>query len=245
MGLKPAISRLALQFSRGAALISGVLFLTLFGVRAEDGWAEALSRMPLGQSVGELNRTNCAQLMLGALRSNQVVQALVFMPGATDEFYMFRRAKAELTNASPTLLDAVRALTNQTLIRASFRAPFLLLHTDEDSLQTDFQSHHEPTANRLKTTRLAGRQFYVDRDWDFVQPILRRALRVDLRPWQHSTDSWHFYRHNFAGWNLNGWETLECAALAGKSRFSVHRGQVVFEADPRVRTNLRFEDQQK
>jgi hypothetical protein len=139
----------------------------------------------------------------------------------------------------------VRALTNQTFIRATFRDPILLLHTAEDPLIPDIQVEHEATAARLKQTRMANRQLYADRDWDYVQPILRRALRIDLHPWKNSTDSWHFYRHNFAGWRLSGWEALQCVALAGKSRFSVRRDQVVFEPDPRVCTNLRFETRQR
>src|SRR5712671_3898712 len=70
-----------------------------------DLWPAALERMPLGTKVSELNQTNCVALILNAFRSNDVVKALIFMPGATDEFYMFHRARATLTNSSPTLLD--------------------------------------------------------------------------------------------------------------------------------------------
>ncbi len=45
--------------------------------------------MPLGTNVTELNRTNCVGIMLRAFQSNNVVKALIFMPGATDEFYFF------------------------------------------------------------------------------------------------------------------------------------------------------------
>jgi hypothetical protein len=89
------------------------------------GWQEALQQMPLGANVRELNETNCVALVLKGFGSNQVVKALIFMPGATDEFYMFHRAKAVLTNNAPTLLDALNALTGQTLIRVTFRPPFI------------------------------------------------------------------------------------------------------------------------
>ena len=107
------------------------------GVSAGEPWQDALARMPLGvpqSGVIELNRTNCVPLMLDAFQSNGVVKALIFMPGATDELCFFRRAHATLTNANPTLLDAVTALTNQTFIQATFQPPLLLLHTTEDSL---------------------------------------------------------------------------------------------------------------
>ena len=81
---------------------------------ADENWQSALSVMPLATNVTELNRTNCVPLLLNSFQSNGVVKALIFMPGATDELYFFRRAHATLTNSNPSLLDAVTALTNQT-----------------------------------------------------------------------------------------------------------------------------------
>jgi hypothetical protein len=202
---------------------------------AEPSWPEALSRMPLGAAVKELNRTNCVDLMLRAFRSNNVVKALIFMPGATDEFYMFRRARAELTNSSPSLLDAVCALTNQTLIRVTFRPPLLLLHTDEDPLEPLVVVEDQQTADKIKQRCFVAHGLYNDRDWDFLEPILQHALKTDLRPWRYRFDSWHFYRHSFAAWNLTGWEAMEAAALAGKTKVTVRRKQVIFAVDTRVR----------
>jgi hypothetical protein len=85
--------------------------------RSAEPWQEALATMPLGTGPLTLTSTNCVGLTLRAFTSNHVVKALVFLPGATDEFYMFRRAKAQVSSTSPTLPDAVQALTNQTLIR--------------------------------------------------------------------------------------------------------------------------------
>jgi hypothetical protein len=88
---------------------------------------------------------------------------------------------------------------------------------------------------RLEQKREVSRLLCNDWDWGQLQPVLRRALKVDLRPWQDSSDSWHFYRHSLAAWGLNGFEALEAAAMAGKSRFTISRRQVVFEVDPRIR----------
>jgi hypothetical protein len=200
--------------------------------------------MPLQAGVTELSRTNCVDVMLRAFQSNAVVKALIFMPGATDEFYMFKRARAQLTNASPTLLDAVSALTNQTLIRVTFRAPFLLLHSDEDPLDTLITIESQSATEKLKGTRFVAHGVYNDRDWDFMQPILSDYLRADIRPWRYSRASWHFYRHSFSAWNLNGWEALEAVAFAGKTRFTVQRKSVLdfrgieveFKPDARIRT---------
>ena len=230
-----------------ALLLPLMIFMT--GLPAAEPWQNALNQMPLGTNVHELNRTNCVDIMLHAFTSNAVVKALVFMPGATDEFYMFRRAKAVLTNEEPSLLDAVNALTNQTLIRATFRAPLLLLHTDEDPLEPLINVEHEPTAAKLKQFHFVPHALYKDRDWDFVQPILAKTLKADVRPWRYMYDSWHFYRHSFAAWNLTGWEALEAIALAGKTRCTVRHKTglalkhtlLVFEGDERVRATPKFD----
>jgi hypothetical protein len=175
-------------------------------------------------------------VMLGAFQSNAVVKALIFMPGATDEFYMFKRARATLTNAAPTLLDAVTALTNQTLIRVTFYPPFVLLHSDEDPLTPQFLIEHEPTAEKLRGRRFMEHALFNDRDWDFMMPVLEKQLKMDFHPWPRRMDSWHFYRHSFAGWNLTGWEALQAVSLAGKETFTVKRKRVDFAGDERVRT---------
>jgi len=202
---------------------------------AQASWQAALDQMPLTAGTQRLDPTNCVEVMLNSFRSNQVVKAIVFMPGATDEFYMFRRARAKLSQPSPTLLDAVSALTNQTLIQSTFRSPWLLLHTEEDLLETEPVIRDSATVERLKHTRFNPHLVCNDRDWDAIQPIFKWTLKVDVRPWRGSTDSWHFYRHSFAAWGLDGWEALETAALAGRSRFTVSSKRVAFEVDSRNR----------
>ena len=202
---------------------------------AAENWQAALARMPLGANVSELNRTNCAGIFLGSFQSNDVVKALVFMPGATDEFYFFRRARADLTNSPASLLDAVSALTNQTLIRATFRPPLLLLHTGEDLLEPVIKIEHQPTADKLKQARFVAHGLFDDRDWEHMRRVLKSSLRTNLLPWPHSHESWHFYRHSFAAWDLTGWEALQATALAGQTACTVRRKQVVFELDTRLR----------
>jgi len=197
--------------------------------------------MPLHSQVAELNRTNCVGIMLEAFQSNAMVKALVFMPGATDEFYLFRRARAALTNGNPTLLDAVAALTNQTFIQATFCTPFLLLHTTEDPLEPANAIQDQRTEERLKRDARLERLSCNDRDWDFLQPILKRSLKIALRPWRYSVNSWHFYRHSFVAWDVNGFEALEIAAFAGKSKFTLRRREAVFEVDPRVLAAPQFD----
>ena len=204
-------------------------------LNAAETWQVALARMPLGANVRELNRTNCANILLRAFQSNDVVKALVFMPGATDEFYFFRRARADLTNSPASLLDAVSALTNQTLIRATFRPPLLLLHSGEDLLEPAIKIEHQPTVDKLRQRRFVAHALYNDRDWDFLWPVLKKSFRTGLNPWPHLTDSWHFYRHSYAAWNLTAWEALEATALAGQTAVTVRKKQLVFGLDMRPR----------
>jgi hypothetical protein len=216
-------------------LVCLTLCLLCFAGGAAEPWQTALDRMPLRTQVTQLNRTNCVSILLHAFQSNDVVKALVFMPGATDEFYFFRRAKAELTGVPATLFGAVNALTNQTLIRATFRPPLLLLHSAEDLLEPAITIQHQPTVDKLKQARFVPHGLFDDRDWDSIRPVLKSSLRTDVLPWPRSYKSWHFYRHSFAAWNLNGWEAVEAVALAGQTTITVRRKQVVFEWDARLR----------
>jgi hypothetical protein len=145
--------------------------LSLYGT---EPWQDSLAQMPLHTQAREMNRTNCVETFLESFRSNEVVKALVFMPGATDEFYLFRRATAVLTNGNPSVFDAVVALTNQTFIQATFRSPVLLLHTIEDPLKPDNIIKDRHTEDRLKGKVRVGHLSCNDRDWDFLQPILKR-----------------------------------------------------------------------
>ncbi len=188
---------------------------------ASESWETILGHMPLRTPVLELQRTNCVRVMLAAFQSNDVVKALIFLPGATDEFYMFRRAQARLAATSPTLLDAVAALTNQTRIQATFRAPFLLLHTDTDPIEPKIEVRNQRTADKLARTGLVPYVLFNDSDWDSVQPRLKNWLKADVKPWRYSIDSFHFYRCALAGWNLNGREILEAVALASQTSAGV------------------------
>ena len=224
-------------------LAFGVTFASSVPGAGAEPWRDCLARMPLNTNSKELNRTNCVQVCLTSFKSNAVVKALVFMPGATDEFYLFRRAKAVLGLPHPTLLDAIDALTNQTFIRASFRPPFLLLHTEEDSLTPDNTIQDEDTAQRLRQKIRVDHLNCNDCDWDALQPILKRHLKIALRPWRYSSNSWHFYRHSFIAWDINGLQALEIASYAGKSKFTLRHREAIFEVDARQGTAPKFDAQ--
>jgi len=202
-------------------------------VLAQETWQSALSRMPLGTNVTELNRTNCTLLMLNAFQSNAVVKALIFLPGATDELDFFHRVQAKLTNANPSLLDAVVALTNQTYLRATFQPPLLLLSTSEDALNVLAVVKNKSTAAKLQRKIISDRVVFNDAGWDGVRMVLGKKLSVGLRPFSNMPDSWHFYRHNFAACGVTEWEMLETIAMADKTEFTVHWLTADFQLDRR------------
>jgi len=212
------------------------LLLTSAFVRAThaEDWTQALARMPLGTNVIWLTRTNCAEMLFQALPANPTVKAIVFLPGATDELYFFRRVNAHLTNAQPTLLDAVLALTNQTPLRMTFRAPLLLIYSEEDVLDLDIKVEHPGTVQKLKAGTVPGRQEFLDRDWKIIRDHHLRKMSVGISPLNRFSVTRHFYRHTYAAWNLSAWETLEATAYAGKTRFTVGRNRVTFDLDERI-----------
>jgi len=201
--------------------------------QAQESWETALAQMPLAAPATTLDRSNCVPLMLGSFRSNAVVKALVFMPGATDEIYFFKRAQAELTNANPSLLDAVTALKNQTFIQVDFQPPLLLLHTTEDSLDDVATVKNRSTAEKLRRRIVPVTVSLDDADWDKVHSATGKYLHIRLTPAKQSTDSWHFYRHSFVAAGVTEWELLETFARAGKTTFSVNWWTAAFVPDRR------------
>ncbi|TAL02500.1 MAG: hypothetical protein EPO07_07255 [Verrucomicrobia bacterium] len=216
-------------------LLSCALIIGCLSATAAD-WQTVLTNMPLPAAVTALTRTNCASVVLGAFQSNAVIKAVIFMPGATDELFFFKRVQATITNRQPSLLDALAALTNQTPLRIAFRTPFLLIHSDEDVLELEAKVVHEATLAKLEAERWLSPCSFEDRDWDFLLKAWGRKSGVELLPKYHSPDSWHFYRHTFAGYNLSGWETIQVTALAGKTKFTIRKNAVEFEPDSRIGT---------
>jgi hypothetical protein len=201
---------------------------------AQPTWQEEFAKMPLIEKVSELERHNVVRIMLNSFQSNAAVQALIFMPGATDEFYFFRRAHAHLTNTTPTLLDAVVALTNQTYVRATLQRPFLLLHSREDPLEPLIVIEDQRTADRIKRHHFEKHAIFNDNDWDFVEPILAFDINTHLTPRVGSHNSYHFFRHSLAEYNLNGWDALRAISLANKTKFTVKKRWVAFDGDDRT-----------
>lgn len=218
------------------ALAILVLFVSLsLKAFADESWQDAFSRMPLGAPVTQLTRTNAIPLLLNAFQSNTVVKALIFLPGAADDFVFFRRAHVTLTNTNPSLADAIIAITNQTYIRVMLQPPFLLLYTTEDPLPLLITIKSKSTAAKLQSRLVPGRIQLVDCNWDFVRPKLQSKLSVGLRPLPNDPGTWHFWPNNFTACGITQYELLEAIALSGKTTLTLHWLTAEYELDERAR----------
>jgi hypothetical protein len=216
------------------ALTVALWCLAAFGpaLAADQTWPEALARMPLPSPTPPLNRDNVVCVLLESFRSNAVVKALIVLPGVSDDFYLVNRDQPKLNLRATNFLEAVTALTNATAVRATFRAPFLLLHVDADRLEPMSRIEDPKQAERLKIGRHLPRALYCDTHWDQLQPALEQALARPVRPQARSRDAWHFDRHNLAGWGLTDWEWLAAVSLSGKTRCTVQKQAVAFDLGP-------------
>ncbi len=213
-----------------------LMWLSPYGAHADDSnaWQAVVGRMPLNKRVSELNRSNILDVLLNSFGSNNVVKALIFMPGATDGWFFPKDSRVALTNGNSTLLDAINALTNQSPLRVTFRPPFLLVHTGLDQLEPVIIVADPATAEKIKKARYVPHAIFFDRDWDYIVPSLRKSLKTTMRPSRYTKDSWHFYRHSLSAWNLTGWEALEAATLAGRTYCTVEQKKAVFHVDHRL-----------
>lgn len=157
------------------------------------------------------------------------------MPGATDEFYFFKRAKINIKSSNPTLLDAITALTNQTPIRAKLEGALLVLHTMEDPDPMIMEVNDERTAAKLRKNRFAKEVRYNDKDWDTAYKSIRFHLNTRLEPPPKSHESNHFFRYHIAAYDLTGWEAIHALCLAGKTKVTVEKHKVSFLSDTRIK----------
>jgi hypothetical protein len=109
------------------------------------------------------------------------------------------------------------------------------LHSAEDPLEPLYKIEDAKTFERIKKKKFAPHVLYADRDWDFILPTLTFRLDTKILPGKRSHDSHHFYRHNLAAHNLDGFEILEALAFAGKTQFAIQKMKVLFEGDKRFR----------
>lgn len=206
---------------------------------AEEAWRAALRAMPLAAGSGTLARSNCLPVLLGAFQSNNLVKALVVLPGVSNDFYLLNRDRP-LHLAANNLADALAVLAETTAVRVTFREPFLFLHTTKDKLKPATTSFSSALTKRLRGRCSAPQVLLVDRHWDGIQPWLARLSGLEVTPEPGSIDAWHFARHNLAAWQLDDWDLLCAISLSGGTKFTLGKSGLRFEQRGAPPKTLRF-----
>jgi len=169
--------------------------------------------------------------ILGSFRRNPAVKGLIFMPGATDEFYFFRRAARPVDQQRATLLDAVRADEPDPPPRHVAGAVSAVAHGGRPA-GTHSAGGRPEDRRRDPAAQIRQQALYNDRDWDYLQHLLGFYLDMALVP-SRVARLQSFLPQQFRGVRSNGWEALEATALAGNPIYSQEE-QIVFEGDARV-----------
>jgi hypothetical protein len=209
-----------------------IFFACHHGAVAQQ-WIDDLKSIKFTAPDRFLNRSNCIPLILKSFAKGEALKGIGFLPGATDEFYFFKRAEVQLPQGSLNLLDVCQALTNQTLIKMLYRSPCLLFHTSEDPTEPLFDIQDQKTAQKFQENFFERKFLYADKDWDFLHPWLSFHLNCKLLPEKRSMKSNHFFRPSAAGFDLTVWQAMELLSLASKTKVLIERKKVTFSKDPR------------
>ena len=197
-------------------------------VRAELTWKEALDSMPVATNSLRIFKTAAPQLILSALRSNEVVKGIVFLPAATDELYFFDHGLRTWAGQPGSLTDALTELTNGTPFQITYQKPLLLVHVARDRLDPVV-----PEEVRGKEIRAGWSGVWIDAPWERVEPALAKVMGSRLSPAASSKEAWHFYRMYAAGQGLGGAELMRAVALAGRLKVARHGSKLHFALDDR------------
>ena len=209
-----------------SALTTAFLLVALLPSRAD--WSQELARMPLPIN-STLTRAVFIPLCLKSFRSNELVKAMIFLPGVPDDFYLINRDNSDLQIRANNLLQAMSALTNQTRIRVTFERPFLLLSGPRDRSRPTISIKNSRNESKLKISQTFPCLICADRHWDRLQPLLQENMGIAISPKASSSDAWHFARFNLSAYGLTDWELLSALSLGGKTKVTVERKRIRFE----------------
>jgi hypothetical protein len=205
------------------------LLLLLVSTRADD-WRETLARTPFPRTSFKAYQTEPVELILKAFRPEGELRGVVLMPAAADQLYFFDWGRVDLAG-SPSLLDALNALTNKAEMTYSFVAPFLLIHLARDTTSdpVTFAADAPPT---LQSRKRARKTFYLDRPYDKILSEFKWTTGLNAIPDSRSPDSYHYYRLAFVGYYLSPPEYIRAVGFGTKTSVRVEKKRVVFQERP-------------
>jgi hypothetical protein len=208
-------------------LFLATLLGTSVAMQGVESWQSELVTMPLGTNRIHFFKGEPARAILQALKPNRVVKAIVMMPCATDELYFNDRGTTVFTN-TPTILDAVRELTNHTSILATFSAPFLLLGETNDYSEPLLSRANFAGFESFRQRPFTSPWLMIDKEWDHLYPTLTQFFGLKLSPALGSPDAWHFYRVYFAAHNINAQEAIALVSLSTQTEVRGEKNRLVF-----------------
>jgi hypothetical protein len=211
-----------------------LLLLLAFPSRAAESWADALAQIPIRAHSFRAHKTEPVKLILSHFKPTPEIRAVVLMPAAADQLYFHDWGRVDLP-ANPTLLDAVQALITRAELQVTLAPPFLLLHTKIDLTSDPLSAEPGAALEPLQKRKIRGRTYYLDRPYDRILPKIERNTRLKLTPKRSSTDSWHFYRLAFVGYDLTGPELLRAIAYGTKTTVQVAPKKAHFRDRPTPR----------
>jgi hypothetical protein len=190
-----------------------ILMFLLVRAAIAEPWLEAIEKMPLSGGAVRVYKMAPVRAFFAALRPNDLIKGIIFLPAATDQLYFFDQG--ELTGVR-TLGAALRELPRKTSVKTAFKSPFILIYATGDSTNAPVLPEI-PNANEV----VLDRAEFVDRSWEQILPSLGAKLTVEIRPKADSPEAWHFYRACFAGRQLTRHEVLTALAWSTKTRVRI------------------------
>ena len=205
-----------------------VALLVCISIHGED-WQTAFARIPIRTTTFPAHLTPPVELILTNFQPTAEIRAVVLMPGAADRLYFFDWGQITLP-PNPTLLDAVRALTNKADLRVFIAPPFLLIARPDDDPSDPLSFAPDVRMDKLKLSerKLPGRTYYIDRSYDRLVKQTEKLTRLRVKPSRSDAGSWHFYRLAFVGYDLTAAEFLRAVAYGTKTTVQIQKRKAVF-----------------
>lgn len=205
------------------------LFFLCASLRAEEAWIETLKGTPCPTNAIRVHLTEPVELILTSFRPEGDFRGVVLCPSASDDLYFFDWGAVKLEGTNPTLWDALQAITAKARLKLTFAAPFLLIHAERDKLAEPIVVGKEANIEKL-AAKIPGRTYYLDRPWDKLHAQMKKLTGRKILPKQTDSESWHYYRLSFVGYELSTLEFLRAVAYGAKTKVTIEKRVIIFKS---------------
>ena len=225
----PGKNRAPSRLIFGALLLMSPGFALRAAAIVEEDWITPVSAMALPRGT-TLARSNVVRVLLQSFSSNVTVKAFIVLPGVIDDLYLVHRDASPLNIDARNVAEALLTLTNRTSSRLLFTNSVLLWRTDSDRSAPEFRRiAKSPIPESWEQECSLPRVLWVDAHWQGAQPVLKKGMRITLRPNATAEEAWHFERVNLAANGLSNLDLLQAVALSTGTRVVIRKRTVAFE----------------